>query len=67
VGLDFALLGRLRDDFPTVELVAGGGVRGREDLEQLAEVGVDGALVATALHTGALTRSDLVSVGACSG
>lgn len=34
------------------ELMAGGGVRGREDLNALAGQGFDGALVATALHLG---------------
>lgn len=34
------------------ELLAGGGVRGREDLNTLAGQGFDGALVATALHLG---------------
>lgn len=35
------------------ELLAGGGVRGRNDLDSLAAVGFHGALVATALHRGA--------------
>jgi uncharacterized protein related to proFAR isomerase len=35
-----------------VELVAGGGVRDRADLDALADAGADAALVATALHEG---------------
>ena len=38
---------------------AAGGVRGLEDLEALAEIGVAGALVASALHDGRLTRAAL--------
>jgi uncharacterized protein related to proFAR isomerase len=34
---------------PGLTLLAGGGVRGTEDLEKLAGAGCDGALVATAL------------------
>jgi phosphoribosylformimino-5-aminoimidazole carboxamide ribotide isomerase len=38
--------------YPGVELIAGGGVRGPEDLPALAEAGVDAVLVASALHDG---------------
>ncbi|MBM3578582.1 MAG: nickel transporter [Alphaproteobacteria bacterium] len=38
---------------------AAGGVRDARDLEQLEALGAAGALVATALHDGALTRPDL--------
>ena len=37
-----------------VELWVGGGVRGREDLRRLGELGVEGVLVSTALHDGRL-------------
>jgi phosphoribosylformimino-5-aminoimidazole carboxamide ribotide isomerase len=56
-GLDFALLRRLRRRFPGVRLLAGGGVSGPEDLRRLAEAGCDGALVATALHSGRVAQS----------
>lgn len=45
----------LRSHFPTVDLIAGGGVRGWADVDQLGESGVDGVLVASALHDRALT------------
>jgi phosphoribosylformimino-5-aminoimidazole carboxamide ribotide isomerase len=35
-----------------VRVLAGGGVRGAEDLRVLAEAGCDGVLVGTALHDG---------------
>ena len=38
-----------------IEIIAGGGVRGAEDLKSLAAAGCDGALVASALHDERLT------------
>lgn len=40
---------------PGVELIGGGGVRGRADLDALKAAGCDAALVASALHDGRLT------------
>jgi phosphoribosylformimino-5-aminoimidazole carboxamide ribotide isomerase len=40
-------------------LIAGGGVRGLEDLRAIATAGCDAALVASALHDGRLTSEDL--------
>ena len=45
---------RLASKYPHVEFVAGGGVRGSNDLKQLKDCGVSAALVATALHEGSL-------------
>lgn len=56
-GVDLDLLRRLRRRFPRVRLLAGGGIAGAEDLARLATAGCDGALVATALHTGHLGQS----------
>ena len=53
-GLDLALIARVRETTPGLTLVAGGGVRGLDDLARLADSGCDGALVATALHDGRL-------------
>ena len=41
------------------QVFAAGGVRGGQDLDRLARRGVSGALIATALHDGRITRSDL--------
>jgi phosphoribosylformimino-5-aminoimidazole carboxamide ribotide isomerase len=54
-GPDFELMISLRTVLPGVMLLAGGGVRGPEDVTRLAEAGCDGVLVATALQTGHLT------------
>ncbi len=58
-GPDVALVRELRARVPEVELLAGGGVRDAADLRALAEAGAAGALVATALHTGAIGRDEL--------
>ncbi len=47
---------------PQIEIVAGGGVRGVDDLRALAAAGCDAALVASALHDGRLTRADLTAL-----
>jgi phosphoribosylformimino-5-aminoimidazole carboxamide ribotide isomerase len=48
-GLDVGMLERVRRSAPAATLLAGGGVRGPDDLEALAVAGCDGALVATAI------------------
>ena len=53
-GTDIALMSQVRQAVPDVALFAGGGVRSRKDLNELASVGVGGALVATALLNGSL-------------
>jgi phosphoribosylformimino-5-aminoimidazole carboxamide ribotide isomerase len=50
---------QIRRDHSAVELIAGGGVRGRSDLEELAQAGCDAALVASALHDGRLSSDDV--------
>jgi phosphoribosylformimino-5-aminoimidazole carboxamide ribotide isomerase len=54
-----ALLQAIRRDAPHARLVAGGGVRNVADLKRLSDLGVDAALVASALHDGRLKRDDL--------
>ena len=51
---------RLIEAYPGVEIAAGGGVRGPDDLRQLQDCGISAVLVASALHDGRLTRADLV-------
>jgi len=46
-----------------VEVLAGGGIRGIEDLEDLKNIGVVGSLTATALHKGKITADELKSAG----
>jgi phosphoribosylformimino-5-aminoimidazole carboxamide ribotide isomerase len=58
-GPDIALIEDLHARLPAVELVAGGGVRDLGDLRALAAAGAGGALVATALHNGAIGPEQL--------
>jgi len=51
--------GKLLERFPDVEVTTGGGVRDAADLRRLRDAGVHGALIASALHTGAITPHDL--------
>ena len=44
---------------PDVDLLAGGGVRDASDLRALADAGAAGALVATALHGGAIAAGEV--------
>jgi HisA/HisF family protein len=52
--VDSRLAQAIRGAAPDVALLTGGGVRDAADLDALADAGCDGALVATALLTGAL-------------
>ena len=48
----------LRTCFPGLEVITGGGVRDKRDFEVLRGIGVDGVLVASALHDGRIKRAD---------
>jgi phosphoribosylformimino-5-aminoimidazole carboxamide ribotide isomerase len=63
-GVDIGLLQTLRRRFPGIRLLAGGGVLTRKDLERMRDAGCDGALVASAIHTGRVSASDLAELAA---
>ncbi len=46
---------------PGRAVYASGGVRGKGDLEALAEIGAQGALIANALHRGAITENEIAA------
>ena len=58
-GPDVELMAGIRRAVPHVPLLAGGGVRGLDDVLRLAEAGCDGALIATALQSGVLDKEGL--------
>ena len=62
-GLHRDRLSRLRDAVPDIDLMAGGGIAGMDDLIYLRKRGFSGALVASALHDGRLVPEDLRSAG----
>jgi phosphoribosylformimino-5-aminoimidazole carboxamide ribotide isomerase len=61
-GVDLALVQALRGRLASEKLFAGGGVLGRRDLERMKDAGCDGALVATAIHTGHISASDVADL-----
>jgi phosphoribosylformimino-5-aminoimidazole carboxamide ribotide isomerase len=67
-GPDLATIAAVRRAVPATTLLAGGGVRGMDDLARLADAGCDGVLVASALQVepgaGGLGAAD---VAACRG
>ena len=48
----------IRDRYPKLELLSGGGIRNANDLARFAEVGVDGVLIASAIHDGVHFTTD---------
>lgn len=59
VGPDMARLAIIKAEGPGKRVYAAGGVRGADDLAALAQAGIAGALVATCLHSGALTGEQI--------
>ena len=59
-GLDDEVLKRVHGAAPHMDIVAGGGIRGWDDLVRAAEAGCSAALVATALHDGRVGASEIV-------
>jgi phosphoribosylformimino-5-aminoimidazole carboxamide ribotide isomerase len=56
------LCSRMASTFPKVTVIAGGGVAGRADLLRLKAAGVAAVLVASALHDGRITKTDLAEL-----
>jgi HisA/HisF family protein len=50
---------RLKRTYPEVQITAGGGVRGIDDVRRLHANGVDCVLIASALHDGRITPDDV--------
>ena len=46
---------------PEARLITGGGVRNADDLPPLQAAGIDGVLLATALHNGAISSAELLA------
>jgi phosphoribosylformimino-5-aminoimidazole carboxamide ribotide isomerase len=61
-GPDLARLASIVSRAGQREIYAAGGVRHGDDLRALRDIGVAGALVATALHTGKITAADLEAI-----
>lgn len=49
-----ALCAAIRERYPAMEIITGGGIRNWDDVNRLADCGIDGVLVASAIHDGTL-------------
>lgn len=58
-GPDLDKLNRFCRQYPHKHFIAAGGIRNAADLQALKQVGVQQALIASALHSGAITRKDI--------
>ena len=63
LGIDLKQVMELKSVLKDGRLFVGGGVRGLDDILMLKRVGVDGVLVASALHRGLLKVSELKEMG----
>ncbi|BBP05171.1 nickel transporter [Sulfuriferula plumbiphila] len=63
-GPDLARLEELRRLAPACRLYAAGGVRHAADLVELTQAGAAGVLLASALHDGAISRTELAALRA---
>lgn len=54
-GTNFSLASEARAAFPGLNLLVGGGIARVEELHELKDMGIAGVLLATALHSGAIT------------
>jgi len=61
-GPDFERLAEIKGRAGNRNIIAAGGVRHAGDVEALAAIGIDGVLVATALHDGRITPEQLVEL-----
>jgi phosphoribosylformimino-5-aminoimidazole carboxamide ribotide isomerase len=61
-GVDLGIVKSLRGRYPKSRLLAGGGVLTRRDLELMRDAGCDGALIASAIHSGRVTATDLAEL-----
>ncbi len=58
-GPDFVKLARYCHDFPEKQFIAAGGVRNVQDLQQLKNIGINKALIASALHSGCIDSLEI--------
>jgi phosphoribosylformimino-5-aminoimidazole carboxamide ribotide isomerase len=61
-GPDRSLFTQAKHNFPGHTFVAGGGVKTRDQLQSLSDIGTSSVLVATSLHNGWITGGDIASL-----
>ena len=50
----------LKDRFPTLEIIASGGVSGMEDIRELDQAGIDGVIFGKAFYEGNITSQEIM-------
>jgi phosphoribosylformimino-5-aminoimidazole carboxamide ribotide isomerase len=61
-GPNFQLYRSLLNTFPHIHLIASGGVTSISDLEKLAELGLEGAIIGKAIYEGKITLEELAQL-----
>ncbi len=62
-GIDNSLVAAVRQKYPQIKLLVGGGIRNYGELLNLKDSGVNGVLVGTILHHGLLDREQISALG----
>jgi phosphoribosylformimino-5-aminoimidazole carboxamide ribotide isomerase len=61
-GPNFELYKNILLSYPTLHLIASGGVSSIDDLHELKRIGADGAIVGKAIYEGKITLQELTEV-----
>lgn len=61
-GVDTEKLQHYQQRYPQTDFIAAGGVRNKADLQQLKAIGINSVLVASALHTKAISKADIANM-----
>jgi phosphoribosylformimino-5-aminoimidazole carboxamide ribotide isomerase len=62
MGADSDKLRHYQQRYPQTEFIAAGGVRNIADVQQLKAIGINSVLVASALHTNAISKADIADL-----
>jgi len=60
-GPNFSLYRKLVSRFPNLKIIASGGIKSKEDLKKLSQIGVSGAIVGKAIYEKKISLEDLRS------
>ncbi len=58
-GPDFGIYARIKEELPSMYLIASGGIGGLKDVEKLNEMGIDGVIIGKAIYEKRIELKDL--------
>ena len=61
-GPNVELYTKILNTFPAIKLIASGGVSGKEDIEKLKKIKVDGVIVGKAIYEGRIDLNTLAEI-----